>query len=114
MKPIEQAKAHYLSHNLNFEQDLGYYLLNGYVHSTPEQFIMFKPIEAKDGEKSWNPVTPDAWYVHYASGNNSLFWFINKAPYYLPNIAWMRNKGASAQQLKVYDSKRLYDRLQGK
>jgi hypothetical protein len=114
MKPIEQAKAHYLVHNLDFEQDLGWYLLNGYVFNTPDQFLMFKPIDSSLGEKSWFPANPDAWYVHYAAGKHSLFWFINKAPYELPKIAWMRNKGASAQQLKVYDSKRLYDRLAGK
>ena len=114
MTPIEQAKAHYVKHGLNFEQDLGYYLVNAYVVAAPDRFMMFKPVRAEIGEADWFPAQPDAWYVHYAAGKRCLEWFLGQAPFFLPKIAWMRDKGLKAQRLAVYDTVRLYDRLKHK
>lgn len=114
MSPIEQAKAHYVKHGLNFEQDLGHYLVNAYVIASPSRFMMFKPIRYSIGEPDWFPANPDAWYVHFAFGKGCLEWFLNQAPFPLPKIAWMRDKGLKAQQLAVYDARRLCDRLKNK
>ena len=111
MKPIEYGKIHYLARGLNFEQYLGYYLTNAYVYSSPDKFMMFKPIVAAIGEASWHPANPDAWYIHYAYGFNSFKCFKDKLPYFLPKICFFRHKSDQPDILKVYDSKRLYGKL---
>jgi hypothetical protein len=114
MRAIEIAKMDYERNNLLFEQDLGYYLMNGYVFSTPDRFLMAKPVRKSFGEKDWHPDNPDAWYVHYASGKKSLQWFIEQAPFYLPFIAWKRSKSVDTESERFYPTSRLFKILKNK
>ena len=93
MSPIEQAKSYYQSKGWSFEQDLGFYLCHGYVFSTPDRLLLAKPVRKEIGESDWHPSNPDCWYVHYAAGKNTLNWFVAQAPFFLPYMGWMRNKG---------------------
>lgn len=113
MSPVAEAKAYYISRGWNFEQDLGFYLLNGYVFSTPDRFLMAKPVRKNIGEADWHPECPDCWYVHYAGGKDCLDWFVNRAPYMLPFIGWTRNKGKN-QGFRAYPSSLLCAKLAGK
>lgn len=95
MNPIEEAKSHYKSKGWSFEQDLGFYLCHGYVFSTPDRLLLAKPVRKDVGESDWHPDSPDCWYVHYAAGKGVLSWFVAQAPYSLPFMGWMRNKGCN-------------------
>ena len=105
MNAIFQAKEMYRGAGLNFEQDLGHYLTNGYVVSEPDRFIMFKPVRKDMGERDWHPVNPDTWYVHVAVGKNALKYFLSLAPYELPYLAWSRLRDAK-NSFRVYSKER--------
>lgn len=80
MTPIEQAKMVYLNDpecNRVFEADLAEYLKNGYVWSSPTEFIMARP-------------THDAWFVHLAAGKGALRRFLDLMPFELPFLEWER------------------------
>jgi hypothetical protein len=95
LNPIEEAKDYYKSKGWSFEQDLGFYLCQGYVFSTPNRLLLAKPVRKDVGESDWHPEHPDCWYVHYAAGKDALSWFVAQAPYSLPFMGWMRNKGSN-------------------
>ena len=100
-----EAKKLYQDHNLDFERDLSFYLVNGVVISRPDYFIMAKAIDSRLGEASWHPQAPDCWYVACAVGRKTLAWFLSQAPYQLPLIAWKRFKSLN-NPLKIYSAER--------
>lgn len=90
-----------------FQQDLQLHLAHGYVFSTPEEFVMGRPvISAAEEEDIRNPAVVfdaedcDCWYIYaYATRNPSyekwqglvekvLRWM----PYELPLAAWDRRR----------------------
>jgi hypothetical protein len=98
--PIIKAKALFSGFGLNFEEQLGWYLANAYVISSPNTFMMLKPIEERVGDDQWMADNPDCWYVHCAVGNlGSIF---SHAPFVLPRVAFRRWK-AKGNPLRVYD-----------
>jgi hypothetical protein len=103
MSAVFQAKKMFLDKGINFEEQLCWYLENGVVLSFKDRFIMAKPIVAKDGDDSWNPKSPDCWYIHCAVGSNCLSWFLEQAPFKLPKLAWKRIKSKD-NALRVYNS----------
>lgn len=77
-----------------FETDLFLHLAYGYVFSTPEAFVMGRPVrrdaninEIKNPAVEFN--NPDAWWIYLASGNylDLLFRF---EPFPLPWYGWER------------------------
>jgi hypothetical protein len=110
LNPIEEAKDYYKSKGWSFEQDLGFYLCQGYVFSTPDRLLLAKPVRKDVGESDWHPEHPDCWYVHYAAGKDALSWFVSKAPYYLPFLGWMRNKGCN-DRFRAYPTSLLCAKL---
>jgi len=103
MNAIMQAKALYEKEGRNFEERLGWYLVNGLVVSREDRFLMAKPIDSSVGEYDWSPDKPDTWYVEVAVGKNALEWFLLQAPYRLPKLAWRRFKQRESK-LKYYNT----------
>jgi hypothetical protein len=100
-KPITDAVKEY---GRLFEQQLGNYLIHGYVYSGDDAFIMARPIEKKHADKfddfNFKHQKPDCWFVFYASGRNKIKRFQELAPYKLKYVAWHRLFGDT---LKIYD-----------
>ncbi len=92
MKPVEQASTFYGPH---FCEVLADHLLNGYVISTPEFFLMGK---RKD----------DAWFVTYLAGD--LRAAVAAIPYPLPWVIFQRDNG----RLRRYSAESLTRRIYGK
>ena len=76
-----------------FDEDLQLHLSNGYVHSTPEVFVMGRPVWS---QATYSEITnpghrfmgPDAWWVYAAAGDLSQVAAL--LPYYLPLVGWER------------------------
>lgn len=93
-----------------FWQDLDAYLANGFVHSTPEFFVMARPVASK-----WNTsciVNPlidlqdneltlphDMWHIALMAGDMRKAWSL--FPYQLPLISMERKN-----RLHIYDYER--------
>lgn len=103
MQAIAKAKGMYMSRGLNFEQILGWYLMNGIVISNDSRFLMAKVIDSTVGDDDWNPEKPDCWYVECAVGKNCLGWFLEQATVELPYLAWRRLKDEK-NVLKFYET----------
>lgn len=106
MNALIEAKSLYEKSELNFEADLGLYLANGYVISSPERFIMFKPISKSIGDSAWNVTDPDCWYVHCAVGSG-LWNLVKEMPYYLPFTAWRRSWKQKVSRVRFYSTDRI-------
>ncbi len=103
MTAIQEAKQMFEARGLNFEEQLGWYLMNGVVVSLPDRFLMAKPIRSWVGDDDWNHPDADCWYCHVAVGKNCLEWFLMQAPYRLPKLAWRRVKD-NANRLRCYNT----------
>lgn len=100
MTPVERAAEVYRREECSgtFQSDLEAHLLNGYVHSTPDGFVMARPVNSRAGEAlilepqhSFPREDQDAWLIWLAAGN--LAPFLALFPYELPLIGWQkRNK----------------------
>lgn len=95
MPPVEQAKAVYDREwcARPFEEDLRLHLLNGYVFSTPEVFVMGRPVDSAARpalivDPSVRFDDPDAWLVYLLAGN--LREALRFIPYPLPKIGLER------------------------
>ena len=100
MTPVEKAAAVYQREwcASTFRSDLEAHLLNGYVHSTPEAFVMARPVNSKADEglilNPWHRFERgecDAWLIWLAAGD--LASLLGLFPFPLPLIGWQkRNK----------------------
>jgi len=94
-----------------FRQDLELHLLTGYVFSTPEYFIMGRPVNRYAAhsliidplvcfpKEEWN-----CWHIYVMSGNIALCW--DREPLKLPFVSWeKRNK------LKIYPMNAIRTRI---
>ena len=59
----------------------------------------------KHPDEQWGVVTPDAWYVRTAIGDDAISEFINRIPYPLSFVGWMRH--LKKQPIKWYDFNRI-------
>ena len=92
MIPVNQASAFFGDH---FSEVLADHLLNGYVFSTPDCFLLGRRQE-------------DAWFVTYLAGDlESALQFI---PFPLPYLIFQRDNGV----LRCYKSESLTRKLYGK
>lgn len=101
MSALLAARSLFANSKQDFETQLGWYLQHGVVISTPDRFLMAKPIHAARGDDEWAVKDADAWYVHVAVGHGCLRWWLQQAPYSLPKLAWRRMKDP-ANSLRVY------------
>lgn len=97
MMPVEQAAKVYETEPCarTFKEDLEAHLLNGFVFSRPDFFIMGRPvIKAASYEEITDPwhkfpsAECDCWHIHLMAGNCARAWVI--MPWELPWFAWER------------------------
>ena len=113
MKPIDIARQQYDKDSpRTFEEDVAFYVNEGWVYSGQEAFIMGRPIDIRDVDfaldytfkypvKNWN-----CWFVYLAAGKG-IVRFFNIAPVALENIAWHRRGEGKA---KIYPWSKFYER----
>jgi hypothetical protein len=85
----------------DWTRDLGLHLLYGVVYSTPEVFVMGRPVRWSDGEAVnldiARPCLPcedcDTWMVWAAAGEHATEIAMQIAPVPLPYVAWHREGG---------------------
>lgn len=77
------------------QEDLAYYLRNGYVFATPNYFIMGREIDG-------------GWYIHAAVGVGALEGFLRLMPHYLPYVGWERR---GSGKVKWYPTEQLKRKL---
>ena len=93
---VQLAKDFYsqIGESNDFERDLGKYLLDGYMVSSPNGIIFGKPVRRDGGpaDAQWwdDEENCDAWFVKFAAGEGMIREFIEAMPYQLPFIGWMR------------------------
>src|ERR1043165_6791482 len=89
MTPVERAKSLLGSDWLDA---LEAHLLNGFVFSTPEAFLMGRPVprgaELLDPWQSWPREECDAWFVWIGVGRAARL--LSLMPYPLPWVGWER------------------------
>lgn len=95
MTPVELAAAVYEQEPCarTFREDLEAHLLNGYVHSTRDFFVMGRVVRsdapAGDVVNPWVRFdNGDAWLVYLMAGD--LRGALDMLPYDLPRIGWER------------------------
>ena len=97
MSPAEQAAAVYEREPCarTFEEDLEAHLLHGWVVSTPQFFVMARPVDSAAQPacivNPWHRFPPEAcdtWHIYLAAGDlcAALQWL----PHPLPKIAFER------------------------
>lgn len=97
MSPFHRAQLVYSEEicKRDFWTDLHLHMTGGYVFSTPDSFVMGRPVD-KDAsyEDVTNPAVefenPNAWLVYLAAGNG-LSTFLKFEPYQLKWIGWERD-----------------------
>jgi hypothetical protein len=112
MTPVETIAAMYEREGVSFREVLEAHLLNGYVFSGPDCFVMGRPVQSNDSDlldfsKKFTVEQCDAWLVTAMAGNVraalSLF------PYPLPWVLWQR-RGKRLRKWR-YQSLLCHDRL---
>lgn len=99
-----------------FEEDLSAHLRHGYVYSTPQYFLMGRPVWSGASQEAindvWRAFAPcgwDAWYVYAFAlrEDKGLCGLVKKLlthmPFYLPLLAWER----SGEPLKFFLTEQL-------
>lgn len=89
MIPLEQAMAVYTSEpcRRTFNEDLISHLMNGFVFSTPEYFIMGRPVistatyeQITDPDHAFPREQCDCWHIHLMAGDTRPAWAIMPWP----------------------------------
>jgi hypothetical protein len=97
MTPAEKAAVVYTVEPCarTFEQDLALHLLNGYVYSSPEYFVLARPVwagapeeEILDPECVWPVEVCNCWWIYLFSGD--LAEAVKLFPFRLALIGWER------------------------
>lgn len=98
MKPWQKAKRWQLEKSeVRFEELLVLFCEDGYVWSSPTEFMLFEPVRLEDGKIMEGE--PNAWYVQLAAGTNRPFLrLMNLAPHPLEYVCWHRG----TEKLRVY------------
>ena len=108
--PFEQIALLYEDRK-NFFAELNNYLVGGLVISSPQLFMMLKPIDtAVDPSGQWFAEKPDCWYVRWAAGVGALRAMMD-AVEPLPFDMFRRVTPNGETNLRTYDWKTMYRRL---
>lgn len=117
-QPLQNLAALYdASSPRTFEQDMATHLRQGYVLSTPDEIILFRPVNSKADPQTINDPAChfrredcDCWYIYgYADrSGNSCLGLVKKVlrwmPYPLPLVAWERKRD---NRLRFYSIEKL-------
>ena len=120
MAPIDKVRMLYTEQSpRTFEEDLSAHFYHGYVFSTPNYFMMIRPVWSGAPQEAINDVwcafTPsswDTWYVYafalrYDKGLAGLVKkLLTHMPFYLPLTAWER----SGESLKFHSTDKLFQK----
>lgn len=116
MTPFDTVVQLYKDHPQ--EEPFEYYLLwhmrNGFVFSTPDFFIMGRPVSrlAFDPNKLefFPRETCDAWFIHVMAGDMAKAWSI--LPWELPYLLWERLERGKlvCREYRIEDVRRLTSR----
>lgn len=94
--PIELAAETYREGERPFTVDLGLHLKHGYVWSSPECFIMARPIDSADAahilDIEHEAEQPDCWFVWLGAGKRPFRRFLELMPFELPRVGWHNKK----------------------
>jgi len=102
--PYEEAKSVYEREpcKRTFEEDLLTHLRYGFVFSTPQFFIIGRPVNSKAGAPAivdpdirFDEARCDCWHIYLMAGNFSKAWEI--MPWKLPLISFERKN-----ELRIY------------
>lgn len=117
VSPFHRAQIVYTQESCkrDFWTDLHLHLTQGFVFSTPDAFIMGRPVDRH--AESWmvvNPAiefeNPDAWLIYLAATSDEtkspLETFLKYEPYPLPWYGWERNN-----VLRFYERGRIIRKL---
>lgn len=110
--PAEQVRALYANAN-DFRDELSAHLVNGYVLSSPDCFVMGRPIDLRSPREvvlnpwfAFPPENVNAWLVWAAAGTvREILAFL---PYELPYLVWQRRGG----KLRVYEFEKCKSTIQ--
>src|SRR5687768_819338 len=94
MTPAEKAAEVCKGYGGDFRDEVEAFMLTGYVFSTPELFVMGKPVPK--GAKivspwgSWPLESCDAWYIWLAVSSRGLLPLLELMPFPLPFVGFHR------------------------
>lgn len=95
--PYERAKGVWLREACvrTFDEDLHLHMMNGFVFSTPDFFVMGRGVDSKadpklivDSAVVWGRELQDCWHVYLMAGDMTKAWGV--LPYPLPMFSLER------------------------
>lgn len=103
MSPWQKAKQWHIKSgsDVPFEAVLGIFIREGYVWSSPTEFVLAREIALRVGGRI------NCWFVHLAAGVSPLRRFMELAPHRNEYVAWHRRGN---KKMHVY----LWDKLEHK
>jgi hypothetical protein len=91
MHPWQSAKKWQLENSeIPFEELLGSFFSEGYVWSSPTEFILFRQCRWEFETMCGGDVEPNCWAIQLAAGKNPMARFMELAPKKLKYVAWQR------------------------
>ena len=111
MTILEKTKKLYDQVGANMFADISAYSARGYVFITPHSLLLGKAVRSDidvHPDEQWNMPNPNAWYVCVAVGENAISEFIQRIPYPLPYVGWMRE--LKQKPVKWYEFNRIIRR----
>jgi hypothetical protein len=102
MKPWQRAKKWHMENggDIAFEELLGMFMRDGYVWSSPDEFILAKKIRVEDQRVVDGPV--NTWFVWLGAGKKPFSRFLELAPEKLPFVMWQR-RGQKKPRIYEWD-----------
>ena len=118
MSPLDKVRLLYTEKSpRSFEEDLTAHFYHGYVYSTPEYFLMARPVwsgasqeNINDVHRAFPPALWDTWYIYAFAlrddqGLQGLVKnLLTHMPFYLPLVAWER----SGEPLSFFSTDKLF------
>jgi hypothetical protein len=112
MTKLEKAVKFYDKINQDFFRDVSIYLEHGFVYSDPNSILLAKPVKKNDGcpiNKWIEHDDADAWYVHFAIGENCFKQWWSKIPFKLSYIGFGR--ALKNKKINYYKSENFFRRI---
>ena len=93
MNILSKVKKFYDKTGGDMFADISAYASKGYVFITPQTFLLGKAVRSDldiHPDNQWMVTAPNAWYVRTAIGKDCVKEFIERIPYPLCFVGWMR------------------------
>ena len=79
---------------VSYEEQLAFYMSNGYIFSTPSSLV-------------WAEAVEDVWMIYLMVGKGSIPSFINAIPYWLPRFGYTRFLLRNEHSLRIGSMERI-------